>query len=86
MMSHHSWADLSTRSKRLIALGSGVQLALLIGALVDISRRPRAGLHGPRAMWIGISFINFVGPITYFVAGRKHGDGHALARRGHGHS
>ncbi len=47
-----------------------VELALLIPALVDVIRRPKT--NGPKWMWILIIIlINLIGPIVYFVIGRK---------------
>jgi uncharacterized membrane protein YhaH (DUF805 family) len=47
-----------------------IQLALLITALVDLVRRPQT--RGPKWAWaLVIILINFIGPIIYFVAGRK---------------
>ena len=47
-----------------------IQLALMITALVDLARR--AQTHGPKWAWLlVIVLINFIGPIIYFVAGRK---------------
>ena len=48
-----------------------VQIALLIAALRDISSRPADKVNGKKWMWAALSFVNFVGPITYFVFGRK---------------
>jgi hypothetical protein len=52
----------------LVAL---VQTALVVTAERDISRRPRAEVRGPKWVWRIVAMVNFVGPITYFVAGRK---------------
>ena len=41
------------------------------GALADIRRRPAAEIRGNKWIWTGVSFINFVGPISYFLFGRK---------------
>ena len=47
-----------------------IELALMITALVDLVRRPQT--RGPKWVWIlVIILINFIGPIIYFVAGRK---------------
>jgi uncharacterized membrane protein YhaH (DUF805 family) len=47
-----------------------IQLALMITALVDLIRR--AQTRGPKWAWaLVIVLINFIGPIVYFVAGRK---------------
>ena len=48
-----------------------VQISLLASALVDIRRRPAAEIRGNKWIWTGVSFINFVGPISYFLFGRK---------------
>jgi hypothetical protein len=47
-----------------------IELALLITALVDLIRREKT--RGPKWAWVlVIVLINFIGPIVYFVAGRK---------------
>ena len=47
-----------------------IQLGLMITALVDLVRR--AQTRGPKWAWaLVIVLINFIGPIVYFVAGRK---------------
>jgi hypothetical protein len=48
-----------------------VQVSLLVSALVDIRRRPAAEIRGSKWLWTAISFVNFVGPISYFLFGRK---------------
>jgi Phospholipase_D-nuclease N-terminal len=47
-----------------------LQLALMIAALVDLIRREQT--RGPKWVWVlVILFVNFIGPIIYFVAGRR---------------
>ncbi|WP_147534902.1 PLD nuclease N-terminal domain-containing protein [Bacillus marasmi] len=47
-----------------------VQLILLIIALVDVIRAEKT--NGPKWVWIlVILFINIIGPIVYFVFGRR---------------
>lgn len=47
-----------------------IQLGLMIAAIVDLIRRPQT--RGPKWVWaLVILFVNFIGPIIYFVAGRK---------------
>ena len=69
--SHRNWRDLSPRVRIAVILGAIVQLGLLGAAQLDIRRRSAEQLNGPRWLWIAASFINFVGPITYFVIGRR---------------
>ena len=47
-----------------------IELGLMVTALVDLVRR--AQTRGPKWVWaLVIVLINFIGPIVYFVAGRK---------------
>jgi uncharacterized membrane protein YhaH (DUF805 family) len=47
-----------------------LQLALMIAALVDLARREHT--RGPKWVWVlVIVLVNFIGPIIYFVIGRK---------------
>lgn len=70
-MSGKRWQDLSGGQRRLIAAGAIMQLSLLASALIDIWRRPREEIRGPKRLWVGVSFINFIGPLSYFVFGRR---------------
>ena len=65
------WADLSTAQKRAVIAAGVVQNALLVAALIDLRRRSAKQINGDKRLWVAASFINFVGPITYFVVGRK---------------
>jgi hypothetical protein len=47
-----------------------IEVGLLITALLDL--RKRSATNGPRWLWaVIIIFVNIIGPIIYFVAGRK---------------
>ena len=46
-----------------------IELGLLIAALVDLIRRTKT--RGPKWVWVLVILINFIGPIIYFVVGRK---------------
>jgi len=65
------WRDLSPRSRAALIAGAAVQFALLGAALVDLRRRSPDEVNGPRKLWVAVSFVNFVGPLTYFVLGRR---------------
>jgi len=52
-------------------LSGTVQVALLIAALADIWRRPEEEIRGDKRLWAAVSFVNFIGPISYFVFGRR---------------
>ena len=70
-MAKKRWRDLTDLQKGAIVLSSAVQVALLAAALVDIYRRPQAEIRGSKRAWTAVSFVNFVGPVSYFLFGRK---------------
>ncbi len=65
------WKDLTDTQKRGIVFLGALQLALLAAALIDIRRRPADAINGSKRLWTIIVFVNFVGPIAYFMFGRK---------------
>ncbi|MCF8527632.1 MAG: PLD nuclease N-terminal domain-containing protein [Candidatus Nanopelagicales bacterium] len=70
-MTRKRWADLSDAQKTAVLVAASVQLSLAATAWVDLARRPAAQVRGPKALWaVGIA-VNFIGPISYFVAGRR---------------
>jgi hypothetical protein len=47
-----------------------IQLGLMIFALIDLIRRETT--RGPKWVWVlVIVLVNLIGPIVYFVVGRK---------------
>ena len=65
------WADLSSRQRRVIVAGGVVQHSLLAATLIDLRRRPARLVSGDKRLWVAGSFISFVGPVAYFLFGRK---------------
>lgn len=70
-MAKNGSRDLTDLQKGDIVLSSAVQVALLAAALVDIYRRPQEEIRGSKPWWTAVSFVNFVGPVSYFLFGRK---------------
>ena len=70
-MANKRWSELGPGQRRGIVLSGAVQLALLIAALADIWRRPKEQIRGDKRLWAAVSFINFLGPISYFLFGRR---------------
>ena len=70
-MRQKQWKDLTDAQKRGIVSLGVLQLALLAAALIDIRRRPADAINGSKRLWTAIVFINGIGPIVYFVLGRK---------------
>ena len=70
-MAKQKFSDLPPTQQRAIVVAGAVQLTLLAAALIDIRRRPQDQIKGPKPLWVGISFINTIGPLAYFFFGRK---------------
>lgn len=70
-MSGKTWNDLSDRQKTMVLTAMSVQASLLLTALSDIYRRPAGEIRGKKWAWAAFSFVNFVGPISYFLFGRR---------------
>jgi hypothetical protein len=66
-----TWKEMSPSSKASTIIVAIVQLSMLVAAQRDISKRPAALINGPKGAWRAASFINFVGPMGYFIFGRK---------------
>jgi hypothetical protein len=72
-MAGRSWSDLTeTQQRTIIALGA-VELVLTTVALVDLARRPRELVRGPKAVWALGCFVQPVGPVAYLAFGRRRG-------------
>jgi hypothetical protein len=71
MKSNKQWSDLTQAQRVAIIVTGMAQVALLIATLADIRRRPAEQINGSKRMWFGLAFINWIGPIAYFVFGRK---------------
>jgi hypothetical protein len=67
------WSDLSPQKQLTISVVGLIQVSLLAAALIDIRRRPAEQIKGSKKLWTLVAFINFVGPIAYFMIGRKRG-------------
>jgi len=70
MMKKKKWADLMPVQKILAIVAGTIQIGLLVSALWDIQRRPNDEFRGNKWVWTAVVFINFIGPITYFLFGR----------------
>lgn len=71
MIRSRRWNELTILEQAgVIALGA-IQVALFGAAQWDIRRRPTSQIFGGKALWTALAFINFAGPIAYFVFGRK---------------
>jgi hypothetical protein len=65
------WADLSDGQRRLLIAAAVAEASLKIVALIDIQRRPASQIRGPKVLWRAAMAVNLLGPLSYFVFGRK---------------
>jgi hypothetical protein len=65
------WSDLSSGQKRIVYVVGALETALTLAALVDLARRPADDVRGPKAAWAVGAFVQPVGPVAYFLAGRR---------------
>ena len=63
--------DLSPGQQALLGVGFVVQVALFAAALIDLRRRPARKVRGDKRWWVAAAFVNYVGPLAYFLYGRK---------------
>lgn len=70
MVSTKKWSDFTDTQKAAILVAASVELSLTATALVDLVRRPREQVRGPKALWFLGCFVQPVGPIAYLACGR----------------
>ena len=70
-MPNKRWGDLSSTQRKAVVLSGVVQLGLLVATLADIYRRPAREIRGQKRLWAAVAFVNYVGPISYFLFGRR---------------
>jgi hypothetical protein len=74
MARRRRWSDLSERDRGLLVLGATIDAIMKIAALIDLKRRPAAGIRGRKWAWATvITLANSVGivPVGYFLFGRR---------------
>jgi hypothetical protein len=71
MWKQKDWSDLSQGQRILIIVLGIVQVALLAGAQLDIHTRDETEIRGNKWIWTAVAFVNFIGPLAYFLIGRS---------------
>lgn len=65
------WSDLSASQRRLIVVGGVAEVCLTAICLVDLARRDRSQVRGPKPVWIASFVVQPIGPLAYLLAGRR---------------
>lgn len=71
MATSKRWSDLTTGQQVGGIVSAVIQLALAAAAWTDLAKRPAEDVNGPKPMWAAIILVNFIGPLAYFVFGRR---------------
>jgi len=70
-MRSRRWADMSPAQKVGVVLLASVQLLLALSAWADLAQRPAAQVNGAKRTWAAVIAVNFIGPVLYFLRGRR---------------
>lgn len=71
LRSKKRWSDFSPRQRTAIIVGAIAELIMTSLALRDLARRPADQVRGRKPMWVPVFFVQPVGPILYFLVGRR---------------
>jgi phospholipase D-like protein len=67
------WSDLSGPQRATLITMSTAELVLTTIAAVDLYRRPKIAVRGPKQLWWPTIFVQPVGPVAYLAFGRRRG-------------
>ncbi len=81
-MQNKSWQDLSMAQRVGAIIMGGIQIALLVAALMDIRRRPAEQIKGSKRLWTALAFVNYIGPLAYFLVGIKRPEAEEIVEEG----
>ena len=65
------WSEFSPRQRAAIVLGAIAELIMTTIALRDLTRRPSRQVRGSKLLWVLALFVQPVGPLLYFLVGRR---------------
>ncbi len=71
MARRKSWRDLSSGQRLAVVLSGVVNLALLVAAQRSIAKTPDSQVRGKKVVWRAVSFVNFFGPVGWFLFGHR---------------
>lgn len=68
---NRTWSELPPWQRAVTAVLAPVEVVLTTVAAVDLARRPRRLVRGPKAAWWPALFVQPVGPVLYLSWGRR---------------
>lgn len=70
-MAMKTWSDLTPGQRRAVYVVGIVEVVATAAALRDLARCPARDVRGPKLAWGLAAFVQPVGPLAYFVVGRR---------------
>jgi Phospholipase_D-nuclease N-terminal len=70
-MAKKQWSDLTSSQRRAIYVAGAAEAVVTTAALRDLVSRPPSRVRGPKAAWLLAFFVQPIGPVAYFVVGRR---------------
>ncbi len=65
------WSELSSRQQTAVLVLASIQLSLAVTAWTDLALRKPERVNGSKAKWAAVIAVDFVGPVAYFLRGRR---------------
>ena len=65
------WSDMTPQQQTGLLVATSIQFALAATAWADLAKRPESQINGRKVVWGFVIAINWVGPIAYFIWGRR---------------
>ena len=66
-----TWNEMSPARKAGVIVMGTIQMALAAVAWRDLATRPAEKINGKKGVWAAIIAVNWIGPIAYFIKGRR---------------
>ena len=71
MAQKKSWSEMTPSTRKAVAAGGVIETIMTVVALRDLKGRSKGSLRGPKWLWVLLLFVQPVGPIAYFMFGRR---------------
>lgn len=70
-MAKKRWSDLGPVEQRAIIAGGAAEAVMTSYALVDLARRQKSRVRGPKLLWVLGFVVQPFGPLAYLRWGRR---------------
>jgi hypothetical protein len=68
-----TWKNMDSGQKTAVLVTGTIQMILAATAWRDLAKRSAPQINGPKGLWAVIIAVNWIGPIAYFIGGRRKG-------------